>query len=156
MKRTPLDTMNCSIARTLDIVGEWWTLLIVRDVFMGIRRFEQIREDLGISKKVLSDRLNTLVDRDILKKVPVERGFEEYRLTKKGVALHDVLVAVRQWGDEWEAPNGAPLELVHDCGNVTHARLICECCDEEVTAHNVKPQPGPGAKYRRSRRASRD
>ena len=144
MKRTPLDTMNCSIARTLDIVGEWWTLLIVRDVFMGIRRFEQIREDLGISKKVLTDRLNTLVDRGILKKVPIERGFEEYRLTKKGVALHDVLVVVRQWGDQWEAPNGAPIELVHECGKVTHATLTCDCCGEAVTAHNVKSQTGPG------------
>ena len=152
MKRTPLDTMNCSIARTLDIVGEWWTLLIVRDVFMGIRRFEQIREDLGISKKVLTDRLNTLVERGILKKVPIERGFEEYRLTKKGIALHDVLVAVRQWGDEWEAPNGAPIELVHECGHVTHARLVCDCCGEEVTAHSVKPQAGPGAKKKTSSR----
>lgn len=144
MKRTPLDNMNCSVARTLDIVGEWWTLLIVRDVFMGLRRFEQIREDLGISRKVLTDRLNTLVDRGILERSPIEKGFEEYRLTPKGVALHDVLVVLRQWGDEWEAPNGPPIELVHNCGNVTTAHLVCDCCGEEVSASNVTRQAGPG------------
>lgn len=144
MQRTSLDHMNCSVARSLDIVGEWWTLLIVRDVFMGLHRFEQIRADLGISKKVLTDRLNTLVERGILRKEPVERGFEEYRLTRKGVDLHDVIVAVKQWGDTWEAPDGPPLDLVHTCGNVTRARLMCDCCGEDVTAFNVTSQPGPG------------
>lgn len=149
MKRTPLDHMNCSIARSLDIIGEWWTLLIVRDVFQGKRRFEQIREDLGISRNVLADRLATLVEREILTKVPVERGFEEYRLTKKGTDLHSVIVTVMQWGDRWEAPNGPPLELVHECGNITRARLVCDCCGEDVSAFNVKPQAGPGMKKRK-------
>ena len=149
MKRTPFDNMNCSIARSLDIIGEWWTLLIVRDIFMGKRRFEEIRQDLGISKNVLADRLGTLVDRGILVKVPVEKGFEEYRLTEKGIALHDVLVSVKQWGDMWEAPDGPPLEYVHDCGNVTHARLVCDCCGEDVTARSIRTQPGPGMKKRK-------
>ena len=136
--------MNCSIARSLDIVGEWWTLLIVRDVFMGLHRFEEIRRDLGISKKVLTDRLNTLVERDVLKKVDGDHGHAEYRLTRKGIDLHDVIVAVKQWGDTWEAPDGAPLDLVHECGNVTRAHLVCDCCGGEVTAFNVTSQAGPG------------
>jgi DNA-binding HxlR family transcriptional regulator len=146
VKRTPLDHMNCSIAKTLDIVGEWWTLLIVRDIFLGMRRFEQIRQDLGISKKILTDRLNTLLEHGVLVKHPLDSGFEEYRLTQKGIDLHDVIVAVKQWGDTWEAPNGAPLDLVHTCGNVTHARLVCDCCGDEVTAQSVKPTLGPGLK----------
>lgn len=141
--------MNCSIARSLDIVGEWWTLLVVRDIFLGKRRFEQIRQDLGISKKVLTDRLNTLVERDVLTKVPVERGREEYRLTPKGIDLHNVIVAVKQWGDAWEAPDGPPLDLVHECGNVTHAMLVCDCCGEPVTARSVRATPGPGMRKRR-------
>lgn len=149
MQRTPLDSMNCSIARSLDIVGEWWTLLIVRDVFLGLHRFEQIRADLGISKKVLTDRLNTLVERDVLRKVPAEHGFEEYRLTRKGIDLHDVIVAVKQWGDTWEAPNGPPLDLVHQCGHVTRAQLVCDCCGEEVTAFNVTAKAGPGMRKRK-------
>lgn len=150
MKRTPLDGMNCSIARSLDIVGEWWTLLIVRDVFLGLRRFEQIRQDLGVSRKVLSDRLGTLVERGVLEKVPVGRGFEEYRLTPKGVDLHAVIVAVKQWGDTWEAPEGPPLDLVHECGNVVRARTVCDCCGTDVNARNVTPRPGPGARRRSS------
>jgi DNA-binding HxlR family transcriptional regulator len=136
--------MNCSVARSLDVIGEWWTMVIVRDVFMGLHRFEEIRHDLGISRKVLTNRLNTLVEHGVLRKVPIESGFEEYRLTQKGVELHDVLVVLRQWGDKWEAPNGAPIELVHDCGNVTHARLACDHCNETVFASNVTAKAGPG------------
>ena len=144
MKRTSLGHMNCSVAKSLDIIGEWWTLLIVRDVFLGVRRFEDIRRDLGISKKVLTDRLATLIERGILVKHATERGFEEYRLTRKGIDLHDVVVAVKQWGDTWEAPNGPPLDLVHECGNVTRAIYVCDCCGENVTAFSVTPQAGPG------------
>lgn len=153
MQRTSLDHMNCSIARSLDIVGEWWTLLIVRDVFMGVRRFEEIRRDLGVSKKVLTDRLNTLVERGVLKKVPGDHGHDEYALTRKGADLHDVIVAVKQWGDTWESPEGAPLDLVHECGNVTTARFVCDCCGDDVTAFNVTAQAGPGMK--RKKRAPR-
>ena len=152
MKRTSLEHMNCSVARSLDIIGEWWTLLIVRDIFQGKRRFEEIRQDLGISRNVLADRLSTLVERGILTKVPIEKGFEEYRLTSKGIDLHSVIVTVMQWGDKWEAPNGAPLELVHDCGHVTQTRLVCDCCGEDVTAFNVVAQAGPGNSKRTRRK----
>ena len=149
MKRTSLEHLNCSVARSLDVIGEWWTLMIVRDVFQGKRRFEEIRQDLGISRNVLTDRLGTLVARGILHKVPVEKGFEEYRLPPKGVDLHSVIVTVMQWGDRWEAPDGPPLELVHECGHVTNVHLACGCCGGEVTAFNVTPKPGPGMKSRR-------
>jgi len=150
MQRTSLEHMNCSVARSLDVVGEWWTLMIVRDVFMGMHRFEEIRRDLGISKKVLTDRLATLVERGVLKKVDGDHGHSEYRLTRKGADLHDVIVAVMQWGDRWEAPNGAPRELVHECGNVTTARFVCDCCGGDVTAFNVSSKSGPGMKKKRS------
>ena len=144
MQRTSFDNLNCSVARALNVVGEWWTLLILRDIFMGAHRFEQIRSGLGISRKVLSDRLSTLVDHQVLYKVPIERGFEEYHLTDKGSELHDVLVILRQWGDKWEAPRGAPIELVHECGNVATAILICHCCGSSMNSNNVTHQPRSG------------
>ena len=153
MKRTPLNEFECSIARTLDVVGEWWTLLIVRDIFMGLRRFEEIRPDLGISRNVLTDRLATLVEHGILVKVPVERGFEEYRLTDKGIDLHPVLVSLMNWGDKWESPNGAPLVLIHDCGHKTVPHLTCPHCDGEVEARSVTPKAGPGLSKRNKSRA---
>jgi DNA-binding HxlR family transcriptional regulator len=100
--RRDYDGQNCSIAKTLEIVGERWTLLIVRDVFLGLRRFDQLHESLGIARNVLTDRLNRLVEEGILERVPYsERPVRyEYRLTPKGLELNVALTALRQWGDE--------------------------------------------------------
>ena len=102
MLRRDYDGQNCSIAKTLEIVGERWTLLIVRDVFLGLRRFDQLHESLGIARNVLTDRLNRLVDEGILERVPYsERPLRyEYRLTPKGLELNVALTALRQWGDK--------------------------------------------------------
>jgi DNA-binding HxlR family transcriptional regulator len=100
--RRDYDGQNCSIAKTLEIVGERWTLLIVRDVFLGLRRFDQLHESLGIARNVLTDRLNRLVEEGILERVPYsERPVRyEYRLTPKGLELNVALTALRQWGDK--------------------------------------------------------
>ena len=141
------DNQNCSIARTLEIVGERWTILVLREVSLGFHRFEEIQRHLGIATNVLADRLTTLVDRGVLKKVPTERPDRfEYRFTRKGASLSPVITAMMHWGDEWEAPDGPPRELVHTkCDHVTHAVSTCAHCGEALEPDEILTQPGPGA-----------
>lgn len=141
--------MPCSVARTLDIIGEWWTLLVLRDVFYGVRRFEALRSHLGISRKVLTSRLQRLTDEEILKKVPYQQQpiRFEYQLTKKGQDLLPVLLTIMNWGDRWlSEADKVPVIFVHkDCGKETTPKLVCSHCDGELTPHNMRPIPGPGA-----------
>src|SRR3982750_1566113 len=123
--------MNCSVAQCLEVVGEWWSLLIVRDAFLGVRRFDDFQARLGISRNILNQRLTTLADPGVLERIPYQDNppRSEYRLTDKGRDLWPVLTAMRQWGDRWAAPQGAPLELVHEsCGEVTHLEHVCSHC----------------------------
>jgi len=149
MQRSSFSDMPCSVARTLDIIGEWWTLLILRDVFYGVRRFEALRSHLGISRKVLTSRLERLTEEGILKKALYQTHPPryEYRLTKKGLDLLPVLLTIMNWGDKWmSAPGMTPVIFVHkDCGKETTPKLVCSCCGGDLNAHNVYPKPGPGA-----------
>ena len=141
--------MNCSVAQCLEVIGEWWSMLIVRDAFLGVRRFDDFQARLGISRNILTSRLTSLVDGGVLEKVPYqERPLRhEYRLTAKGRDLWPVLTAMRQWGDRWAAPGGAPLELVHSaCGEVMTLASICSACGEAVDHRSVRARPGPGAR----------
>jgi DNA-binding HxlR family transcriptional regulator len=101
MKRKSLDTANCPIARTLDVIGDWWSLLIVRDAFLGKRRFSEFQKSLGLAKNILCVRLQKLVSHGVLTTGPASDGsaYQEYRLTEKGRSLYLVLVALRQWGE---------------------------------------------------------
>ena len=140
--------MNCSIAQCLEVVGEWWSLLIVRDASRGITRFADLEADLGISRNVLNQRLGSLVDQGILERVPYQDHPPrfDYQLTEKGRDLFGVLTMMRQWGDRWAAPRGAPIEVVHDnCGQVSDAVLTCSACGERIEPDAVHPIPGPGA-----------
>lgn len=140
-------TYECSVARTVEVIGERWTMLILREAFLGVKRFDHIQRDLGIARNILSDRLGKLVDQEILeKRLYSERPPRfEYRLTAKGRDLHPILVTLMQWGDKYTAPGGAPVTLVHDgCGQVTHPVLTCDGCGEPVHALNVHPVRGPG------------
>ena len=140
--------MNCSIARSLEIVGEWWTLLILRDAFLGVTRFDELQQRLGIARNVLSARLDTLVDHGVLERRTYDdaRSRHDYVLTAKGRALWPVLVTLRQWGDEWVLGEGRePLQLRHvGCGELTHAELACDHCGERLTGRDVRAEPGPG------------
>ena len=139
--------MDCSVAQCLEVVGEWWSMLIVRDTFMGVTRFEDFQRRLGISRNVLRDRLTSLIEAGVLVRVPYSEHplRYDYKLTKKGRDLWPVLTAMRQWGDTYAAPSGPPIELVHQgCGEVTHAELSCAWCGERLTYKNVKAVPGPG------------
>ncbi|MEM7093899.1 MAG: helix-turn-helix domain-containing protein [Actinomycetota bacterium] len=141
------ESADCSIQATLDLVGDRWTLLIMRDIFRGVHRFSQIAEDLGIAKNLLADRLTKLVDHGILHKVPYQDRplRHEYRLTAKGLDLSPALVALMGWGDRWAADGEPPTVLVHDaCGTALEQVLLCPTCDETVRPTNIRSRPGPG------------
>jgi len=150
MRKASFADMHCSIAQSLEIIGEWWTLLILRDAFLGIRRFDDFVERLGISRNVLTNRLDTLVDAGVLERRPYDeaRGRFDYLLTDKGRALWPVMIALRQWGDEWVLGAGnEPLLLEHrDHGHLTTARMTCDVCGEKLDARSVRAVPGPGVK----------
>lgn len=142
MKRTSFADASCSIARTLDLMGEWWTLLILRDVFYGVQRFDQLLLSLGISRNVLSDRLRTLVENGILKKQLYQEKPEryEYHLTESGRELLPVLVLLMNWGNRWlVAEIKAKVELIHEpCGQTVAPLLLCNHCNKEITTRNVR------------------
>ncbi len=139
----------CSIQRTLDVIGDRWTLLILRDVFRGVRRFTQIQTDLGIAKNLLADRLGALVDSGVVDKVPYQDRplRHEYRLTDKGRALSPALLALMRWGDQWCTESGAPTDLVHDhCGTRLELQPWCTTCNQPVGPTEIASRPGPGAR----------
>ena len=149
MHLTSLSELNCSIARTLDVVGEWWTLLILRDALRGTRRFDDFQTSLGLARSVLTARLRKLTDEGILERQQYSEHPPryEYRLTDKGRALFPVIAALMQWGDTWEqGPAGPPTVLVHDtCGQVTQPILTGPHCRGEVGTGNTHSEPGPGS-----------
>jgi DNA-binding HxlR family transcriptional regulator len=145
MKRTSLDNYPCSIARALNVVGEWWSPLIIRDVAYGVRRFGELQEDLGISANVLSDRLEALVADGMLERIVYQRRplRSEYRLTEKGADLIPALLALMQWGDRWTWPgDGGPVSVVHeDCAHAVHVAVRCEHCDRHVDPGELLAKP---------------
>jgi len=148
MKRSSIAHMNCSIARSLEFLGEWWTLMIVRDVFLGLARFDQIRADLGISRNILSDRLATLVEHGILRRTPYREApvRYEYHLTDKGRDLMPVLLAFMRWGDRWLAGrNGPPMRVMHrGCRHEAGPVLACAHCGATIGTADVALTKGPG------------
>jgi DNA-binding HxlR family transcriptional regulator len=140
--------MACSIARTLDVIGEPWSPLILRDVWAGFTRFDQIQSDLGISRKVLTERLNHLVAHGVLERHAYDRRpRHEYVLTDKGTELVDMLMVMVGWADKWLAGEAGPPVLYrhHACGEISRIDLRCAHCGEPMHAGNVELLPGPGA-----------
>ncbi|MFT4095783.1 MAG: helix-turn-helix domain-containing protein [Rhodoblastus sp.] len=153
MERTSFADMPCSLARSLEAIGDWWSPLILRDLYLGVRRFDEIVEDIGISRNLLTRRLAALEKAGVVRR---ERYGErparyEYRLAEAGLELVPILMALTAWGDRWKAPRkGAPLEFVHrDCGHTFRPRVVCSECAGEVSHDNVIPVPGPGARVAR-------
>lgn len=148
MRRASFAEMNCSIAQTLEIIGEWWTPLILREAFFGVTRFDELQARLGIARNILSARLDTLVDAGVLERVVYDeaRGRSDYRLTEMGRDLWRVLTMLRQWGDRWLAGAGnEPVSLVHTtCGSATVAELACSACCELLRRADLRLVRGPG------------
>ena len=134
----------CSVARALEVLGDRWTLLVLRDAFSRVRRFEDFQRSLGVARNVLTDRLSRLVDEGILKRVPYqERPVRfEYRLTEKGRELWPVMMTLMQWGDHhYGEPEGPPVIVRHrDCGGRVNDRRICEACGALLEVRDVRPR----------------
>lgn len=145
---------NCTIARAMEILGERWTMVVLREVFSGVWRFDDMRVRTGIPRQVLTNRLALLVERGVLRREPYRepgsRLRHEYRLTEMGFALWPVLVAVLGWGDRYLADaEGAPLRVEHrDCGAEVRAELRCADGHQVRDPRDVLPRPGPGARRR--------
>ncbi|MFD1047583.1 winged helix-turn-helix transcriptional regulator, partial [Kibdelosporangium lantanae] len=120
MKRTPFGAWPCSIARAVDIVGDWWTPLVLREMFYGLKRFDEFERTLRIGRNILTQRLNRLVAEGLVERVPYQDKplRHEYVLTEMGRDFFPVLAAMTRWGDRWLAPEGAPVVLHHSCGHV--------------------------------------
>ena len=148
MKKVSFADMHCSLARTLDIMGDWWTPLIVRDVHLGITRFAELAEDLGISRNLLTQRLAHLLDKGILHKTAYQErpARYDYHLTEKGKELVPPILALMAWGDRWAAPEaGPPLRIRHrTCGKRLEPVVVCSSCGEPVLAEDIVALPGPG------------
>jgi len=149
--------MDCSVAQCLEVVGEWWSMLIVRDAFLGVTRFDEFQRRLGISRNILQQRLARLVDAGVLERVPYSDHppRDDYRLTDKGRDLWPVLTTMRQWGDRHAAPSGPPVQVVHKaCGSVSEAVLVCGSCGEVLDPRDVRAVPGPGRREVAAQRLS--
>jgi DNA-binding HxlR family transcriptional regulator len=148
MLKRDYETQTCSIARSLEVVGERWSLLIVRSVLLGVRRFDGLQAELGITRSVLTTRLQRLVDEDVLERVPYqERPTRyDYRATAKGRELFPVIAHLLRWGDShYPEPAGPPRLLEHrDCGGGPSDHLLCDRCGEPLTYFNTTARPGPG------------
>ncbi|WP_320671113.1 winged helix-turn-helix transcriptional regulator [Patulibacter defluvii] len=141
------DTQLCSIARALEVVGERWTLLVVRSVFLGDHRFDALQESLGITRSVLTTRLNRLVDEGVLERRPYSQRppRDEYHLTEKGRALWPLLHHLMQWGDRhYPEPEGPPRIVEHrGCGGHPDDHLICDRCGARLESRDLRSIPGP-------------
>jgi DNA-binding HxlR family transcriptional regulator len=149
MQRTDFGEMACSIARTMDVIGEPWSPLILRNIYVGMTRFDQLQEGLGISRKVLAERLRWLVERGVLdrREYSAKPPRYEYTLTTMGAELCDLLLVMVRWGDRWLAGEAGPPVLYrhHACGQISHVELRCSGCGEPMRATDVDVLPGPGA-----------
>jgi DNA-binding HxlR family transcriptional regulator len=150
---------NCSAARTLALVGEKWTLLLLREAYYGTRRFTDFQARLGLARNLLTARLQTLVDGGLLTRVPYRepgtRTRHEYRLTDAGRELFPVLVALLQWGDTHLADVGGPAAVLQhrDCGQPVHAVVECAAGHRPLAPRDVRLRPGPGARLVRNANA---
>jgi DNA-binding HxlR family transcriptional regulator len=150
MLKNDYESQICSIAGALEVVGERWSLLIVRDIFLGLRRFDEIQGDLGIARNVLNTRLTRLLDQGVLEKRLYQEHPPryEYRLTEKGLDLWPTIVALMKWGDRYTAPAaGPPVLLEHrGCGGAVDEHRMCVQCGARLEVRDVKAQAGPGAR----------
>ena len=149
MSRNKLDELNCSIANALDLIGEWWTILILREAFFGTRRFEDFQQHLGIARNILTARLRKLCDSGILERVPIREGAKrhEYRLTKMGRDLQPTLIALTQWGDRWlRQSDGAPVKFIERASGEEIAEVSVQTKDgRRLEPRDMTMIPGPGA-----------
>jgi DNA-binding HxlR family transcriptional regulator len=149
MLRNDYESQSCSIAGALEVVGERWSLLIVRDILLGLRRYDELQAHLGIARNVLQTRLQRLQEHGVIERVPYQQHpmRHEYRLTEKGLDLWPTIVALMKWGDRYATPEGGPAVLIEHrgCGGSVDEHRICERCGAKLKARDAVGRPGPGA-----------
>ncbi len=140
---------TCSIAGALEVIGERWSLLIVRNVFLGLRRFDEMQANLGIARNVLQTRLTRLLEQGVLEKRLYQEHPPryEYRLTEKGLDLWPTMVALMQWGDLYTPSSGGPAVVLEHrgCGGAVDEHRLCEACGAKLAVRDARAVPGPGA-----------
>jgi DNA-binding HxlR family transcriptional regulator len=150
MRQTSFARMQCSLARTLEVVGDWWSPLVLRDLYLGVDRFDDLVSDLGISRNLLAARLKDLVDGGVVERVRYQDHppRDRYALTEAGRDLVPVLLAMTAWGDRWATPEGGPpIRFEHlDCGHGFTPTVNCSACGLPVSAGSVECKPGPGGR----------
>jgi DNA-binding HxlR family transcriptional regulator len=135
----------------MELLGERWTFLILREAFWGVRRFSELQRNLGIARNILSARLQRLTRAGVLERIRYQEDPErfEYRLTPMGRDLYPAVLAILRWGDQHLAEDDdSPLVLRHTCGSHADPRLVCSCCGEELDPRKVAPEPAPGSPQR--------
>jgi|SRR4051812_28297568 len=148
MPYRPFEDQNCSIAAAVAVIGERWTLLVLREILLGRRRFREIKRQTGIATNILSDRLETLVAHGVVERRARagDAGAFEYVPTDRGRDVTPVLNALMAWGDRYAAPNGPPRVIVHEaCGHDAAPQTICSHCRQPVVPQELRVRPGPGA-----------
>jgi DNA-binding HxlR family transcriptional regulator len=146
MRQTSFADMHCSLARSLEVVGDWWTPLILRDIYLGIDRFQDLADDLGLSRSLLTERLRRLVEGGVITR---ERYAERpprdrFALTQAGQELVPILVALTAWGDRWQTPPGGPPLRFRHGDHSAQPTVACATCGEPLHAEDLTPKPGPG------------
>ena len=148
MKRTPFADWPCSVARAVDILGDWWTPLVLREAYYGVRRFDDFQRHLGIGRNILTQRLHRLVDEGLLARRPYQERpvRNEYVLTDKGRDFFPVVAAIVRWGDAWLAGDEGPPVILHHmrCDHDMHAEVVCSQCGDPLDVRDVRGRPGPG------------
>jgi DNA-binding HxlR family transcriptional regulator len=148
MRQTSFSEFHCSLARALEAAGDWWSPLIIRDILIGLHRFDELVEDLGISRNLLTERLKSLIDHGVVETRPYSAHAKrvEYILTEAGAELGAALMALTVWGDRWQTPAGGPPIRFHHHGHRCRPTVTCETCGEVVRAEEVTYRPGPGGR----------
>jgi DNA-binding HxlR family transcriptional regulator len=147
MHKANLAELPCSLARTLQVVGEWWTLLVLRDICFGLNRFEEIHAHLGVARNILKARLDTLVEQGMVQRLRYQRRPDRYEYvpSDKAVDFVPALLALVAWGDRWTAQDGPPVLFTHrSCGQDTVATVVCSACSAPLAREDLDLRPGPG------------
>ena len=148
MERTSFAQMRCSLARGLDMIGDWWSPLIIRDLFLNVARFDELVEDLGISRNLLTRRLKSLTASGVIERVAYQQRPRRYAygLTEAGRDLVPAILALTAWGDRWAQPKeGSPILFIHKtCGHRFEPQVTCSACRAAISAETVTAIPGPG------------
>jgi DNA-binding HxlR family transcriptional regulator len=148
MRWDEIQDIPCSIAKSLAVIGDRWTLLIIRDCFLGTKRFDDFQKQIGVTRHVLSDRLNKLVEAQVLQKIEYQNKPTryEYRLTQMGIDIFPIIISLAQWSNKWIlAEDEVPIVYKHlKCDTITHAVMGCSNCGEELNPRDILPVFGPG------------